>query len=92
MKRKFQLLVIALGISAPLLASAQSSPAQGLTREQVRQEMAQYAAAGFNPARMNPRTWVEDAQAASTKVMIARAEHSSSQLAGNRTEDASQCN
>lgn len=92
MNRKLQLLVIALGISAPLLASAQSSPAQGLTREQVRQEMAQYAAVGFNPARMNPRTWVEDAQAASTKVMIARAEHSSSQLAGNRTEDASQCN
>jgi hypothetical protein len=92
MKRNLRLLVIALGISAPLLASAQSSSTQGLTREQVRQETAQYAAAGFNPARMNPRTWVEDAQAASSKVMTARAEQSSSQLAGNKTEDASHCN
>lgn len=91
MKRKIQLVVIALGISAPLLASAQSS-AQGLTREQVRQEAAEYAAAGFNPARMNPRTWVDDAHAASAKVMTARAEGPASQLADNKREDGSHCN
>jgi hypothetical protein len=43
MKRKLQLVAVALGISAPLLASAQSST-QGLTREQVRQEAADSAA------------------------------------------------
>lgn len=92
MNRRFKLLVIALGLSAPLLASAQSSSTQGLTREQVRQEMAQYEAAGFNPARQNPRTWVEDAQVASTKVTAARAAETSPQLASSKTEDVSHCN
>jgi hypothetical protein len=46
--------------------------AQGLTREQVRQDMIRYEAAGFNPARANPRTWVDDAQAASSSVKRAR--------------------
>jgi hypothetical protein len=91
MKRKLRLLVIALGLAAPLLASAQS-PSQGLTREQVRQEAAEYPAAGFNPARMNPRTWVNDAQAASAKVMTARAEGSSNQVAANKADDTGHCN
>ena len=91
MKRKLQLVVIALSMSAPLLASAQSST-QGLTREQVRQEAAEYAAVGFNPARMNPRTWVDDAQAASAKVTTAKAEGSANQFAADKPEDASHCN
>ncbi|ACC75843.1 DUF4148 domain-containing protein [Paraburkholderia phymatum] len=91
MNRKLQLLVVAFGAAAPLLASAQSN-SQGFTRQQVRQEAAEYAAAGFNPARMNPRTWVNDAQAASAKVMTARAEGSSSQVAENKAENTGHCN
>ncbi|MEN8506146.1 DUF4148 domain-containing protein [Paraburkholderia sp. DD10] len=91
MKRKLQVLLITLTMSVPMLASAQSS-AQGLTREQVRQETADYAAAGYNPARMNPRTWVDDAHAASAKVMLARAEGASNQLAANKSEDNAHCN
>jgi hypothetical protein len=41
---------------------------------------------------MNPRTWVDDAQAASAKVMTARAEGSANQLAADQREDASHCN
>ncbi|CAD6516179.1 DUF4148 domain-containing protein [Paraburkholderia metrosideri] len=92
MNRKLQMLAIALGLSAPLLATAQSSSTQGLTREQVRQEMVEYKAAGFNPARMNPRTWVDDAQSALTKVTTARTAQTSNQFAVNKSEDASQCN
>ena len=90
MKRKIQLFILALGVSAPLLASAQSS-SQGLTREQVRQEAAEYAAAGFNPAHMNPRTWVDDAQAASAKVMTAKAEGAGGQLAANAGDTPRHC-
>lgn len=92
MNRKLQVLAIALGLSSPLLATAQSSSPQGLTREQVRQEMAEYKAAGFNPARMNPRTWVDDARAASAKVTTARTEQTSSQFAVNKADDTSRCN
>ena len=91
MKRKLQLVLIAIAISAPMLASAQTS-SQGLTREQVRQEAADYAAAGYNPARMNPRTWVDDAPAASAKVTLAKAERTSSQLAANKSDDNAHCN
>ncbi|BFG80847.1 hypothetical protein PTKU46_88810 [Paraburkholderia terrae] len=90
MKHALRLFVIAFGMSTPLLASAQSSP-QGLTREQVRQEAAAYAAAGFNPARMNPRSWVDDAQAASAKVTIAKADSSTGQLADNKSDGARHC-
>ncbi|MFP3504124.1 DUF4148 domain-containing protein [Burkholderia sp. SIMBA_062] len=67
MKSLLPLFVAALAVSAPLLAHA-----QGLTREQVRDDMIRYEAAGFNPARANPRTWVDDARAASTRVTAAR--------------------
>lgn len=67
----------ALVASTPLFA--QSAP--GLTREQVREDMARYAAAGFNPARMNPRTWVDDAQAAAN-VQAARNYDARTHLAG----------
>ena len=86
--RHLNLLAIALGVSIPLFASAQSSSTQGLTRDQVRQELAQYQAAGFNPARHNPRTWVDDAQLASAKVMTARAAETSPQLAAGKTDEA----
>ncbi|GGD96461.1 DUF4148 domain-containing protein [Caballeronia sp. EK] len=41
---------------------------QPLSREDVQREMISYKAAGYNPARQNPRTWVDDAQAASARV------------------------
>ncbi|MDR5798121.1 DUF4148 domain-containing protein [Caballeronia sp. LZ008] len=91
MRSLLQTLAVALGISMPLIASAQSTT-QSLTREQVRHEAAQYTAAGWNPARMNPRTWVDDAQAASAKVMTARAEVSGNQLASNKGSEAEHCN
>jgi hypothetical protein len=91
MRSLLQTLTIAITISMPVIATAQSTT-QGLTREQVREETAQYAAAGWNPARMNPRTWVDDAQAASAKVMTARAEVSANQLASNKSDEAGHCN
>ncbi|BBA44950.1 MULTISPECIES: DUF4148 domain-containing protein [Burkholderia] len=69
--------VAALAASGPLFA--QSAP--GLTREQVRQDMLRYEAAGFNPARMNPRSWVDDAQAAAARVQAGRADDARTQLA-----------
>jgi len=89
MKFSHRLLVATLAISSPLLAFAQSTT-QGLTREQVRNEMIQYEAAGFNPARANPRTWVNDAQVASAKIVAARNSSGHPQLAENGA--ASQCN
>ncbi len=91
MNRRLNLLVMTFGLSVPLFAAAQSSSTQGLTREQVRQDMAQYEAAGYNPARQNPRTWVDDARAASAKVMTAKAGEASPQLAVNKAEGGSHC-
>ena len=92
MTRRLTILLMVIGLSTPLLATAQTSATQGLTREQVRQEMAEYAAAGWNPARQNPRTWVDDAQAASAKVMTARADVASPQFAQSKADDAAHCN
>ncbi|AXF25637.1 hypothetical protein CUJ89_34950 [Burkholderia pyrrocinia] len=72
--------IAALVASSPLLAHAQSAP--GLTREQVREDMIRYAAAGFNPAHANPRTWVDDAQAASANILAARNDAPRTRLAG----------
>ncbi|OXI15325.1 DUF4148 domain-containing protein [Burkholderia sp. AU15512] len=73
----------AVAAIAMLVASgspfAQSAP--GLTREQVRQDLRRYEAAGFNPARMNPRSWVDDAQAAAARVQAGRADDARTQLA-----------
>lgn len=91
MNRRLNLLAIAFGFSAPLFASAQTSSTQGLTREQVRQDMAEYEASGYNPARQNPRTWVDDARAASARVMTARAGGTLPQLAVNKADGASHC-
>lgn len=91
MNRRLNLLAIAFGLSAPLFASAQTSSTQGLTREQVRQDMAEYEASGYNPARQNPRTWVDDARAASARVMTARAGGTLPQLAVNKADGASHC-
>ncbi|MBG0870373.1 DUF4148 domain-containing protein [Burkholderia sp. 9777_1386] len=73
--------VAALVASTPLFAQS----ASGLTREQVREDMVRYSAAGFNPARMNPRTWVDDAQAAAIKVEAARNDDARTHLAGRDT-------
>jgi hypothetical protein len=63
--------IITLIIATLLIVSGHTF-AEGLARAQVYQEMVQYEAAGFNPARQNPRSWVDDAQHASTKVMQTR--------------------
>jgi hypothetical protein len=92
MNRRLNILVLAIGLSAPFFAAAQSSSQQGTTREQVRQELVEYEAAGFNPARQNPRTWVYDAQAASAKVSTEQVEVSAPHLAKGGAEDAAHCN
>ncbi|WP_175717772.1 DUF4148 domain-containing protein [Burkholderia anthina] len=87
MNRCLRFFVAALAAS-PLLAHAQSTP--NPTREQVRQDMLRYAAAGFNPARANPRTWVDDAQAAAARVNASRDTDGRAQLAG-RGAAATRC-
>lgn len=87
MKHSLRILIIALGISSPLLASAQST--QGLTREQVKEDLIQYERAGYNPARQNPRTWVDDAHAATQKIMTAQSANAQAQLAS--ASQASKC-
>jgi len=74
MKNRIALIATAFAVLIPAMASAQST-SQGLTREQVRNEMIQYEAAGFNPARANPRTWVNDVQSATTKVSRVQQTH-----------------
>lgn len=87
MKHGFRILVIALGISSPLLAFAQAN--QGLTREQVRDELVQYEHAGYNPARQNPNTWVQDVQAATKKVALAQSADARTKFAA--ASDSSKC-
>ena len=82
-KSLLRLFVVALAVSSPLLAHA-----QGLTRAQVREDMIRYQAAGFNPARANPRTWVDDVQAASMRVTAARDADGRAQMAGRGTAGA----
>jgi hypothetical protein len=80
-----RLFVVALAVSSPLFAHA-----EGLTREQVRDDMIRYEAAGFNPARANPRTWVDDARAASVRVMAAHDADARTHLA-DRGAAAARC-
>ena len=54
------------------LLTAATALAQPLTRAEVREELAMYRRAGYNPARMNPRSWVEDVQRASARVALER--------------------
>ena len=63
--------IVTLTIATTVIVSGHAF-AEGLTRAQVHEEMVQYEAAGFNPARQNPRTWVDDAQRASARVTEAR--------------------
>jgi hypothetical protein len=84
MKSNIRFVTAALLLAGPALAFAQST-SQGLSREQVRNEMAQYEAAGFNPARQNPRTWVDDAQSASAKVVVSQRTGSQTQVAQDRS-------
>ena len=71
MKQRYKLVFVASCACASLFAGVQVF-AQGITRQQVSSELAQYVAAGFNPAHENPATWVADAQAASARVASAR--------------------
>jgi hypothetical protein len=83
MKSLVRLFAVAVAVSTPLFAHA-----QGLTREQVRDDMVRYEAAGFNPARANPRTWVEDLHAASVRVATAHATDGRTHLADRGTAAA----
>jgi hypothetical protein len=78
MKRVLIAFTVALLIG-PLTASAQD--AAPLSRAQVQAEMTQYYEAGFNPARANPRTWVDDVQKATAKVAAQSKSNNTSQLA-----------
>jgi hypothetical protein len=72
-------------IVATLVVGSGHAFAEGLTRAQVYQEMVQYKAAGFNPARQNPRSWVDDAQRASTKIVEARLDNTQLREASDST-------
>ncbi|WP_027820621.1 DUF4148 domain-containing protein [Paraburkholderia bannensis] len=81
---KISLVAVSLAVvfSAPTLSFAQSS--QPLTRAQVRAEMVQLEHAGYNPARMNPRTYPADIQSAEMRVAQENAAY------GASTEGSSQ--
>jgi hypothetical protein len=68
MKKISHFAMIVATATLSLGVNAQDLMHDGQTREAVYQEMAAYEAAGFNPARPNPRTWVDDLQSASAKV------------------------
>ncbi|WP_310076521.1 MULTISPECIES: DUF4148 domain-containing protein [Paraburkholderia] len=89
MKHKLHCLISAVGLLISASTFAQTLPEHALTRAQVRDEMVQYSAAGFNPARQNPRTWVDDAQSASAKVVAERG--TSSHVNQLASHDASHC-
>jgi hypothetical protein len=57
---------LAAALAVPVTSFAQST--EGLTRAQVRNEMIQVEQAGYNPARMNPRTFTTDIQTAQARV------------------------
>ena len=76
--------IIPLTIAILMIGSGHAFAA-GLTRAQVHEEMVQYKAAGFNPARQNPRTWVDDAQRASARVAEARVDNRQLHEASNST-------
>ena len=58
------LAAIALAVPVTVFAAAN----QPLTRAEVREQLVQVEAAGYNPARMNPNTYPADIQAAEAKV------------------------
>lgn len=70
MKSKWIAALVAAGCVVPALSFAQGNSV--LSRAQVREEMARYEQAGFNPARQNPSRWVEDLQAAAARVHAGR--------------------
>ncbi|KAF1059459.1 DUF4148 domain-containing protein [Burkholderia gladioli] len=76
MKSKWIAALAAAGCVVPAVSFAQDNSV--LSRAQVREEMARYEQAGFNPARQNPSRWVEDLQAAAARV---HAEHDAVRMA-----------
>jgi hypothetical protein len=69
---KFLKLASAIAIlTSPIAAFSQDI--KPLTRAQVYADMVQYEKAGFNPARQNPQTWVDDAHRARAVVAAEQA-------------------
>jgi hypothetical protein len=66
MKTSLVAAVVAAALAIPAVSFAQSNEA--LTRAQVRADLAQTEQAGYNPARMNPRTYTSDIQTAEARV------------------------
>lgn len=76
MKTSLVAAVVAAALAIPAVSFAQSS--DSLTRAQVRADMTQVEQAGYNPARMNPRTYTADIQAAQARVAQANTAYGSS--------------
>lgn len=68
MKTIVSMLTLSLLAVFSTASFAQSQPEQGLTRAQVQQELKNYEANGYYPARMNPQSYVNDVQKAQQKV------------------------
>jgi hypothetical protein len=69
--KKLVKLISALVLISPVASFAQDT--KPLTRAEVYAEMVQYENSGFNPARQNPRTWVDDARHARVAVAAEQA-------------------
>jgi hypothetical protein len=80
MKSLFQI-IVAVALAAPVISFAQQANTP-VTREQVRQELAQLVKAGYNPAKRDIGKYPADLQAAQASIA---AQHGT---AGGATPDA----
>jgi hypothetical protein len=81
MKSLFQI-IVAVALAAPVISFAQQANPP-VTREQVREELAQVVKAGYNPAKRDIGKYPADLQAAQARIA---AQHGTS---GGATPDAS---
>ena len=67
---KLAAVVAAIALAAPItvFAAANTAADHPLTRAEVREQLVQVEAAGYNPTRMNPNTYPADVQAAEAEV------------------------
>ncbi|MGF6543757.1 DUF4148 domain-containing protein [Paraburkholderia youngii] len=67
---KLAAFVAAIAFAAPItvFAAANAAANHPLTRAEVREQLVEIQAAGYNPARANPREYPADIQAAEAKV------------------------
>jgi hypothetical protein len=83
-----KLVTVATILISPIAAFSQGSAP--LTRAQVYAEMVQYEKDGYNPARQNPRTWVDDAHRA-TSVLASKNLNAVDHVANDHTANSA-CN